>query len=184
MNQIHSSQKARVFFALWPGEAERNALASWQEKLHQLCGGRVMAGAGLHVTLIFLGNVGVQRLEALRLAAQEVRGEGFEMNVALARYWEHTHIVYAAPPELPPALLRLVDALDKSLQRHNFVFERGHYDPHVTLLRNAHWNTSPLPAMPPVTWRVRDFVLVQSQRMEMGARYEVLAHFSLQELQR
>ena len=65
-------KKWRLFFALWPSETERTALALWQPRLHELCGGRAMRPATLHVTLVFLGEVAENRLEALQLAAREV----------------------------------------------------------------------------------------------------------------
>jgi len=78
---------ARVFFALWPNDEERAALAAWQPPLQQLCGGRPTPAAKLHNTLVFLGDVGIERLEALQLAAQEVSGAAFQVVFDSARYW-------------------------------------------------------------------------------------------------
>ncbi len=179
MNHATSNQQARLFFALWPDEAERQALVAWQTPLQRLCGGRAMRSAGLHATLVFLGEVGEERFEALLLAAQEVNGERFGLKFALARYWGHNHIVFAAPLEVPPALLWLVSELERRLRRHHFRFEARSYKPHVTLLRHAQWSDSPLPVMSPLLWRARDFALVQSLNDAQGARYEVLARFPL-----
>lgn len=181
MNQTASSKQVRVFFALWPDTAGRNALATWQPELQPLCGGRAMRGEGLHTTLVFLGDVGVERLEALQLAAQEVSGESFELKFTVAHYWGHNHIVFAAPAQTPPALLRLVGDLERHLRKHHFHFEPRSYKPHVTLLRHAQWTDSPLPLMNSVLWRMHDFALVQSHRDEQGASYEVLARFPLGE---
>lgn len=169
----------RVFFALWPGETERAALAAWQPPLRKLCGGRMMLADNLHNTLVFLGNVAEHRLEALKLAAQEVQGERFELRVDRARYWGHNHIVYAAPQEVPPPLAQLVSDLELCLAQHRFRFDRRDYKPHVTLLRHAKWSDEPLPEMPAVRWPVRDFVLVQSPQQEGDRRYRVLARFPL-----
>jgi 2'-5' RNA ligase len=169
----------RVFFALWPDAAARRALAAWQAPLRRLCGGRAMRADTLHVTLAFLGDMAACRLEALKLAAQEVEGEGFGLRLDSARYWGHNHIAYAAPSAVPETLLLLADELGQRLDRHRFRFDRHAWTPHVTLLRNARWTDAPLPELPPVAWRAREFVLVQSLRDERGARYETLARFPL-----
>lgn len=169
----------RLFFALWPSAAERTALAAWQPTLQHTCGGRAMRAEGLHATLVFLGEVESDRLEALQLAAQEVRAPALTLLLDVAHYWGHNHIVFAAPAHAPPALLQLVDSLEQSLQRHHFRFDARSFKAHITLLRKAQWSDAPLPAMPAVPWQVRDFALVQSLGDEQGVRYEVLARFPL-----
>ena len=154
-------------------------MAAWQPQLHRLCGGRVMRADTLHATLVFLGNVAEHRLEALQLAAQEVSGYGFELNLTEAHYWGHNHIVYAAPQLVPLQLTELVSGLEDSLRKHSFHFEDRQYKPHVTLLRNGKWSDADFPHMPVVRWKVDEFVLVQSLSDEQGARYEVLERFGI-----
>jgi 2'-5' RNA ligase len=171
---------ARVFFALWPSPREQAALAAWQPALRALCGGKSMHAANLHATLVFLGNVALQRLEALKLAAQEVQGRKFEVAFDQARYWGHNHIVYAAPARVPAALAQLVGDLEQSLVRHRFRFDaHSEYQPHITLLRRAKWRDAPLPQMAPSRWHMESFALVQSVAGGEGVRYEVIAEFPL-----
>lgn len=179
MTNANREKSVRVFFALWPNEAERAALAAWQPLLKKLCGGRAMCPDTLHATLVFLGDVAGHRLEALQLAAREVAVAPFEVGFDTARYWKHNHIAYAAPAEAPELLRQLVSDLEHGLRRHRFHFDRRSYRPHVTLLRNAEWGDEPLPAMPHVVWQMRDFVLVRSLSDASGARYQVLARFPL-----
>jgi 2'-5' RNA ligase len=171
----HSAHPSRVkvFFALWPSDAEREALSAWQPALKKICGGRAMRAQTLHATLVFIGQIDEARLEALQLAAQEVSARGFELCLDHARYWGHNHIAYAAPGSMPEQLMQLVEGLEKSLRRHRFKFDHREYKPHVTLLRNAHWTDEPLPNLPPVRWQAGDFALVQSLQGE----YRVLARF-------
>lgn len=169
----------RVFFALWPSEVERAALAAWQTPLRELCGGREMLPATLHTTLVFLGEIAADRLPAAQLAAREVSAAPFEICFETACYWGHNHIVFAAPGSAPPRLVQLVSDLEQRLAEHHFSFERRPYKPHVTLLRHALWSDAELPPMPAVSWRIDGFVLVQSRGDERGARYEVLARFPL-----
>jgi 2'-5' RNA ligase len=128
---------------------------------------------------VFLGDVAAHRLEALKLAAEEVEGEAFELRFDSARYWGQNHIAYAAPSVVPAPLPRLVHDLEQRLRAHRFRFDSRDYKPHVTLLRHAQWRDEPLPEMPADTWRAREFVLLQSSGDERGARYEVLARFPL-----
>lgn len=97
-------EKARVFFALWPKPQERTALAAWQAGLQRLCGGRVMQPDTLHTTLVFLGEVAANQMEALQCAAREVALEPFELRFDAARYWGHNHVVLAAPGVAPAPL--------------------------------------------------------------------------------
>ena len=173
----HPADTCRLFFALWPDQAEREALCAWQPLLHALCGGKAMRPDTLHCTLAFLGEVEAQRLEALTLAAREVAMRPFDLALVAAHYWGHNHIVYAAPAALAPELGELVSGLESALRRHRFRFEPREYKPHVTLLRHAQWTDTPLPVMLPVRWRCRDFVLVRSLNDTRGARYEVLCRF-------
>lgn len=177
MTELALTKSARVFFALWPNNAERAAVAAWQPPLKQLCGGRLQPVENLHNTLVFLGNVALERLESLLLAAQEVKGDDFRITFDSTRYWGHNHIVYAAPGLVPSQLSQLVVDLEKTLLRHHFAFEQRSYKPHVTLIRHANWSDSPLPLMSPAVWDIHDFVLVQSIGGEQGVRYKVLAHF-------
>jgi 2'-5' RNA ligase len=179
MQRTENDPQVRVFFALWPADAERAALSAWQPPLRALCGGDAMRVATLHSTLAFLGEIEQHRLEALLLAAREVEGRRFEIEFDVARYWGHNHIVYAAPQRVPAALTELVEELELRLRKHRFRFEAREYKPHVTLLRHSKWSDTPLPEMAAVRWAVGDFALVQSLRDERGPNYEVLARFGL-----
>jgi 2'-5' RNA ligase len=180
MATVDPEKNLRVFFALWPAPRERAALAAWQPGLRELCGGKAVPAYNLHATLVFIGGLPEHRLEALKLAAQEVRGRGFDLTFDLARYWGHNHIVHAAPAWVPPHLAQLVEALEQNLARHHFHFD-GHpaYKPHVTLLRHARWRDEPLPPMRESRWRVTSFALVQSASGAEGVAYEVLEQFPL-----
>jgi 2'-5' RNA ligase len=170
---------AKVFFALWPADAQREVLAGWQPTLRASCGGRPMRADSLHCTLVFLGNVATHRLEALQLAAQEVAAAPFSVTFDRAAYWGHNHIAYAATSMIPFELRELVAGLQSALRRHRFRFEQRDYLPHVTLLRHAKWSDAPLPAMSGVTWPVSEFVLLQSLPSDAVSHYQVLARFPL-----
>ena len=179
MNQLPGNKSVRVFFALWPDEAEQIALAAWQPSLHERCGGRVMRADTLHATFVFIGNVGLHRLEDLQLTVPEVEGEAFDLTLDAAHYWGHNHIVYAAPNQVPLQLVQLLHDLEQCLLKHRFNFDKQPFKPHITLLRRAQWDDTPLPEMNKVIWRANHFALMQSSPDENGANYRVLAKFNL-----
>lgn len=179
MTQTADIGYVRVFFALWPSDTERSALNEWQMPLKRLASGRVMSGDSLHATLVFIGGINPNRLEALYLAAREVDAESFTLCLTHAHYWGHNHIVYAAPDQMPVELARLVNTLEASLTRHHFQFDQRTFKPHITLLRHARWTDQPLPQMQPVRWQIEDFALVQSRTEPDVANYRVLARFPL-----
>lgn len=154
-------------------------MAAWQIPLQRNGDGHPMALNNLHATLIFMGEVAVERLEQLKLAAEEVSSEKFHISFDIARYWGGSHVIYAAPIVVPAELIKLHALLEQRLRHHHFNFDSRIYKPHVTLLRNAHWTDEPLPEMQSVSWFVREFALVSSVSSEAGMQYEILAKFSL-----
>lgn len=183
MKRTEKEPTFKLFFALWPNAAECAALGAWQPALRELCGGDIMLSDTLHATLVFLGEVAVHRLGALRLAAQETPFRSFDLCLSSARYWGHNHIVYASPDAVPAALSRFVQDLQGNLRKRSFHFDARPYQPHVTLIRHGGWKEEVFPPMPPVCWQVRDFVLVRSLGAGRGARYEILARFVASELE-
>lgn len=180
MDAGDSEKDVRVFFALWPHPGEQAALAAWQPALRDLCGGKAMREKNLHATLVFVGEVAPERLEALKLAAQELRARRFDLTFDHARYWGHNHIVFAAPTHVPAVLTQLVKDLEQTLDRHRFRFDgHGAYKPHITLLRHAKWHDAPLPEMKKSRWYVESFALVQSVGGADGVTYEPIAYFPL-----
>ena len=129
----------------------------------------------LHATLVFVGEIDESILQELRRATHAVHADGFEICFDLADYWEHNHIVFAAPVNIPVQLQNLVRNLENSLAHCNVRFDHREYKPHITLLRNARWNNTTFPAMQKVCWQVGEFVLVQSVQQE----YRVLERYSL-----
>ena len=62
-------ETARVFFAIWPDAAAQKRLAELAEQLEAVCDGRKVRAENIHLTLVFLGEVSVDRLDALCQAA-------------------------------------------------------------------------------------------------------------------
>ena len=134
----------------------------------------------LHLTLAFLGNVAVDQIEVLCATAAGVRAEAFLLTLDHFGSRRRQGLVWATCAAAPPPLLALVQALRRGLSAVGFPLETGAFVPHVTLLRKAvNSELIALPPLPPLTWPVADFVLVQSQLGNAGASYRIIARWPL-----
>jgi 2'-5' RNA ligase len=173
-----SAGTARVFFALWPDDATRGALARLATGLRRECGGRAVPARNLHLTLAFIGNIESDRVSVLRALATDVVAPSFAMMLDTVNYWRHNRIVWAGPRECPEALRILVAALGHSLKNNSVSFDHRPYAPHVTLLRNARRAPAAV-TLDKIEWCAQDFALVQSVHRDGVSEYEVLERWTL-----
>lgn len=127
----------------------------------------------LHLTLVFLGNVGCEKIPQLEALAARQRIPQFDLEFGVAGYWRHNRIVWAAPVATPESMRELVAALERALKSEGLHFDLRPYVPHITLLRDAR-----APKVLPLLefeWRVSEFALVESAR-----GYRVLARWALE----
>lgn len=132
----------------------------------------------LHQTLVFLGNVAIDRISELAALAADLRTSAFKLEFGVTGYWRHNRIVWAAPQATPEPLLALVAKLERELRQAGFKFDRRPYAPHLTLIRDAR-----APArLPELTfdWKVVEFALVRSVPIQRGPRYDVIARGRLE----
>jgi RNA 2',3'-cyclic 3'-phosphodiesterase len=167
---------ARLFFALWPDESARGALAAHARQVAGRCGGRPVPAANLHLTLVFLGEVDPARIEALRRAAAGVAAESFDLALDLVGGFRRARVAWAGCRLAPPPLLALQSALEERVRDAGFSPDARPFAPHLTLARNVR---EPLEAQAigAVGWRADAFALVESARGE-GA-YRTLAEWPL-----
>jgi 2'-5' RNA ligase len=164
----------RLFFALWPNDAVRDALARYATAAHRLAGGRAMRAETLHLTLAFLGDTPVARLPELRAAADRVACKPFALVLDRAAWWKHNRIVWAGASVVPEPVAAMVAALREELTAAGFRFDPKPFVAHATLLRNAAPH-GPLPAFAPIEWRGDGFVLVRSTLATGVSRYGTVA---------
>ena len=203
-----ATHRARVFFALWPDAALRDARVRAAARLHARHGGRRMAAHSLHLTLVFVGSVTVPRLPELLAMAGSLVQPGFTIHFDLAECWRHNRIGCLGASRVPVELQSLVHALETGLEGLAIPFDHRPYRPHITLLRNADCGrrvtealegrgegraadvpaaktpaqdipTPNAPAPEAIAWPARDFVLVKSSLRPEGARYEELGRWPL-----
>jgi 2'-5' RNA ligase len=171
------AQALRLFFALWPDDATRDALNGAGKWLHQHLGGRRTRADTIHLTLAFLGATPAAQLDALIACADTVDTEPYELLFDEAGYWRHNRIGWLGATQAPPQHFQLVTALNAALAAQGFPAEARPHVPHVTLLRKAPGGD--VARCRPVAWSVRDFVLVRSTTASDGAHYEVIKRWPL-----
>ena len=189
-NAAVREETARFFFAIWPDAAAQKRLAELAEQLEAVCDGRKVRVENIHLTLVFLGEVSVDRLDALCQTANEVRGAGvqtFDFAVEEVRYWKHNRIAYAGTAKVPQGLLDLVNALQSALSAAEFLFDQqASYVPHITLVRKARCPTpslelrTGLPELAqPIVWPVREWVAVKSGQANGRSGYAPIGRWPL-----
>jgi 2'-5' RNA ligase len=160
----------RLFFALYPDAqtAQRIAAVAKQLKAEHGLRGRPLALARFHVTLHFFGDhLGLPQalVDGLVSAASELRHDPFDVA------FDHAMSFTGRPRKRPlvlrggddglAALMGFRQALGHTIERRGLGrLVDARFTPHVTLLYDGQL----LRAQPvePITWRVREFVLVDS----------------------
>jgi 2'-5' RNA ligase len=174
-------QTARLFFALWPPPTLAEALAGLAGQCVARAGGRATRRETIHLTLAFLGDVEIARIDTLLAAAATVRERGFALRLDRFAIWRHNGIFQAGCSTPPAELGELARTLAAALARAGCVPADGgrRFVPHVTLVRRVRDVAAEPPPCPPLEWHCDRFVLVRSHFAADGASYERLAEFPL-----
>ncbi|MFO1427753.1 MAG: RNA 2',3'-cyclic phosphodiesterase [Steroidobacteraceae bacterium] len=160
----------RLFFAFWPDEALRAAIARSTQSLFPLAG-RPVSPPNLHVTAAFLGAVAEERVAALRALAGPVAP--FPLTFDRIEHWPKPRVLAAVASRPPPALQVLIDGLWSRLDRLGFARESRPYRAHLTLAREVrmlragtNWQA--------LEWPVTELRLVESRSTPAGVAYELI----------
>ena len=163
----------RLFFALWPDPALRQALRARVDKIAASIEGKRQRPDQWHVTLEFLGQVPRERQPALRAAADRVRRSAVAIEFDRAEYWRKPQVVCLVARRVPMGLAVLVTQLRTELAAEGFAIESRPFRPHVTLARKVRSGADSF-LDPPFLWRTDGFALVRSVTDPAGSRYEPL----------
>ena len=168
----------RLFFAVWPSEAERAAMAEFAARLALDPRVRRIPAEEYHVTVAFVGEVPAARVDALLgIGAASARGactlrfDGYE-------YWPKPEVVVAAARQVPERLERLWHILHERLAAIGCALDPKRLRPHVTLARGVA-DAPALPSPPACAWTVADLCLMRSARDRTTPAYTVLARWPL-----
>lgn len=166
----------RLFFALDCPPAQRKAIAQWRSELG-LRAGKPVPADNFHLTLLFLGAVPLARINEVCEAAGKVNTPKETLKISLDRLqvWHRAGVLSLAPEQAPPALLRLVYALEQAMLPFGFEETPREFRPHLTLARDYR-APEPESATPPGFFlRAERFALFESHK----GRYRILQDWPL-----
>ena len=172
-------ETVRIFFALWPNTVIQKQFAHWAKTHEPVCGGRRVKTQNIHLTLAFLGDVTIDRLPELQIAANKVTAKAFNLTIQETGYWKHPQIIYAQAESYPTALLFLTESLRNELSKAKFVFDNKTFKPHVTLIRKAKCLAGTRLAKP-IQWHAKEWRLIQSKQTNYGIDYIPLQRWFLE----
>jgi 2'-5' RNA ligase len=168
---------SRLFFALWPDDETRQALA----RLSQTIGTtdfKRMQPHNLHVTLVFLGSVDKNIELSLKQSAASITAQSFELIFDCLSYWSKPKILcLTCRQPVPDAAMMLVNALATVALNCALQVDTRPYTPHITLARHA--RHLPNVKIEPIVWRAGSFCLVESCSEPNGVNYKVLQQWPL-----
>jgi 2'-5' RNA ligase len=163
---------SRLFFALWPDDETRQALARLNQSLaaKRL---RLVQPHNLHVTLVFLGQVDAVTESVIKLAMTDISTQPFTLTFDRLSYWRRPRILCLTcqQPAPKPAMI-LVSALETAAANCGLHTDTRPYSPHITLAR--HVRHLPDVTIEPIVWRAEAFSLIESCSEPEGIRYKVM----------
>ncbi|TYC59264.1 RNA 2',3'-cyclic phosphodiesterase [Marinobacter sp. BW6] len=174
----------RLFFGLEvPSEITDRLL-----KVRSAVPGAKWQSAGqLHITLLFLGMVSQEDLEALAGSARDIKSEPFLLDVAgvgcFGQSERPKNLWAGVQPEAPVAALN--KALGVRMETLGFGAERRVFRPHITLARFKRKAGSVEPLLVEYgdsrfgQFQVTEFVLFESKPGPTGSVYSVIERFPL-----
>lgn len=166
----------RLFLALWPDEATREALRHTTRKIVRHCGGRPVPPANFHLTLAFLGPVPEERLAAAVAAARATPIAPQVVVLDTLGWFAGPQALWLGPSAPPATLGAHAVSLRAALASAGLGADTVPFQPHVTLARRVLAPGALAPPRP-VAWPVRGFALVESRTGAEGASYRVLEEF-------
>ena len=179
-----AARRLRLFFALWPSDACRTALAGAAAPAILAVDGLPVPPGNLHVTLAFLGPTSGRTFARLvELAGQSV-WPAVDLAFDRVEYWAKPKVAVAMPVSVPDAGREIEERLWQGLVPLGFERELHPWRPHLTLVRKVRRPPPENLRLAPVevpggadAWRL---ALVESVSRPEGVRYKPLADWMLE----
>jgi 2'-5' RNA ligase len=162
----------RLFIGLMPGRQVQSALQRHCRQWEWPEGAKPTGFGRYHLTLHFLGEVGVAPEQRLRQVLRKIAIEPLELELRIPEVWRNR--VAVLQPADHDGLTALHGRIANAVAAAGLQ-PAGKFKPHVTLARNAALAVPP-EAVQPIRWRVDEFALVHSVLFPQAkpARYDVV----------
>lgn len=163
---------SRLFFALWPDDKTRQALACISQSI-EARGFKCVQPHNLHVTLVFLGHVNVGTELLIKQCVADITVRPFELTFDSLGYWSRPKILcLTCLQPAPEEAILLASALGTAAKNCGLQTDTRPYTPHITLARHVRY--LPDRKFEPIVWRAEAFCLVESCTEPDGVRYKVI----------
>lgn len=172
MNPDHQLQE-RLFFALWPPASVRQQMVQCFQKIPDLIHhGRPVQPDNLHMTVHFLGNIDVERIDCYIQQAKSVTLRPFELQLNIAGYFKKPKVLWFGCEEIPARLIQFHADLAVAIKKCGYIPEARKYNPHMTMARKIKKPVANQ-SIATIKWAVEEFVLVKSVKSPSGVEYQV-----------
>ena len=167
----------RLFFALWPDEATRSAVAALAQEVIVETGGRGVSAENIHVTLAFLGEQRARLVTEIDARSAAATPQ-FQLALDKLGCWTKSGIAWLGASAMPAELAKLEQGIVLALAALGLEGDERPFSAHVTLARKI---VRPLRArmVQPIVWNVDSFALVSSEAAGSGRDYRVVRKWPL-----
>ena len=162
---------SRLFFALWPDDETRQAVALLSLSIAAK-ESKWVPPHNLHVTLVFLGHVDKDAELLIKQSVAGITAQPFTLTFDSLSYWSKPKILCLTCLQPAPGAVILAAALESAVANCGIDTDTRPYTPHITLARHARY--LPDVQFEPIIWRAEAFCLVESCSEPDGVNYKVL----------
>ncbi len=179
MNSQQQNQltPGRYFFALSPDASSRMQIQHIMKRLPENSSLKLQTTANLHQTLLFLGELNQQQINALLKYTDSIRFPAIDMQFDHLSYWDEPKIFCLTSRAPTTELYNLVNQLEHFASEADIKVDVKPYRPHITLARKAS-ETLDVP-IAPVRFKAEELVLMKSVTTEHGPQYQPMKHWSI-----
>jgi 2'-5' RNA ligase len=173
-NGARPVQSRRLFYALWPDDATRDALMHIQVPLQ----GRKTRRENLHLTLAFLGRQPADLMPTLKEILRRIQQTPISLVLNRIGYFPQQRVAWAGTGKSSVSLMEMQKKLMQNLAINEIGINTAEeFRPHITLARDA-----PAPGIvtfAPIAWCADRVALIESVTHADGAIYRVIASHRL-----
>lgn len=170
METEQAAREQRLFFALWPEPTEQRRLYDVGRSLLAGQSGKLIVPEAIHMTVVFLGNVSVERLPEVREIGAATPWQDVTVCFDRIGWFRRARVVWAGSSKPPEALAKAVAGLQARLWDAGLSVDRRSFQPHITLLRKVRRPPAQR-EMEPVECCFRRIYLVRSNLDRSGSHY-------------
>lgn len=166
----------RLFFALWPNVVVRKQCANLIQNLDN-GQGKTVQPDNLHLTLLFLGHLPVEKEIALMQETSLVVVPEIKITFNQISYWKKPGILCLTTTETNRELIGLVDQLTSIARKLSIRVDDRPFEPHVTLLRKV--NGVAALEFDTIDWQSSSFCLAESFSHVNKVEYQVVENWGI-----